>query len=402
MAYGVGGQGAVDIADDKSFYETFTDYIFDFDFDDLQTGLAEDVLSLFQTENPETGKMEIDYGKLLSSGTGIASILGVLPDSFTQAQIAPAGYTVPVPKMTATRSRVPGTYDSTRRSGSGGQRYFTDTAYTKEGVDIPDQTAEIARLQAANLANPAREILPVAPTTTTTPANTGSTLLSNYVKTLPTGQEQVAPTVPDVTINRPVEYIEVPAEPIIGARRGGAVADIVRAFSGGDIVPSIPQQVMGGADILSVIRDNIPSTANLTDEEIFAILDATSGMMGDSMLKLVTKAKGGKIRSGLSNIMMGNRSFSLGGGIASLPSRYLGTAEDGMADTIPASIDGKDPAALAGGEFVVAADVVSGLGNGNSEAGAKELYNMMDRVRQARTGTKQQGKQINPQQMMMA
>jgi len=393
MAYGVGGQGAVDIADDKSFYETFTDYIFDFNFDDLQTGLAEDVLSLFQTENPKTGKMEIDYGKLLSSGTGIASLLGVLPDSFTQAQIAPAGYTTPVPNITATRSRVPGTYDPTRRSGSGGQRYFTDTAYTKEGVAIPDQTAEIASLQAANLANPAREVITPAPTTTTTPANTGSTLLSNYVKMLPTGQEQVAPTVPDAAaiINNPV-----------GARSGGAVADIVRAFSGGDIVPSIPQQVMGGADIINVIRDNIPSTANLTDEEIFAILDATSGMMGDSMLKLVTKAKGGKIRSGLSDIMMSNRSFSPGGGIASLPSRYLGTAEDGMADTIPATIDGKDPAALAGGEFVVAADVVSGLGNGNSEAGAKELYNMMDRVRQARTGTKQQGKQINPQQMMMA
>ena len=189
--------------EDKSLFDKFTDYIFDFDFtdDDLSgTGLAEDIFNVFKTKNPKTGKMEIDYGKLVGGGTGIASILGLLPDSFTQAQIAPAGYTVPVPKMTATRSRVPGTYDSTRRSGSGGQRYFTDTAYTKEGVDIPDQTAEIARLQAANLANPARETLPVAPTTTTTPTNTGSTLLSNYVQMLPTGQEQVAPTVPDVTI----------------------------------------------------------------------------------------------------------------------------------------------------------------------------------------------------------
>ena len=155
------------------------------------------------------------------------------------------------------------------------------------------------------------------------------------------------------------------------------------------------------ADIIGVIRDNIPSSANLTDEEIMAILDATSGLMGDNMLKLVTKAKGGKIRSGISDIIANTRSFSLGGGIANLPSRYLGTAEDGMADTIPATIDGKDPAALAGGEFVVAADVVSGLGNGNSEAGAKELYDMMDRVRKARTGTTKQGKQINPRQMMI-
>ena len=54
--------------------------------------------------------------------------------------------------------------------------------------------------------------------------------------------------------------------------------------------------------------------------------------------------------------------------------RYLSGSMDGMADTIPASIDGKDPAALSGGEFVIPADVVSGMGNGNSDAGAKNLY----------------------------
>jgi hypothetical protein len=83
-----------------------------------------------------------------------------------------------------------------------------------------------------------------------------------------------------------------------------------------------------------------------------------------------------------------------------MPSRYLNSAADGMADTIPSSIDNKDPAALSGGEFVVAADVVSGLGNGNSNAGAQQLYNMMDRVRKARTGTTKQGKQIKPQSVM--
>jgi len=388
--------------DDQSLFDTIKDYVFDFDFtDDGQTGLVEDVLGLLKTKNPKTGKMEFDPTKIVGSGAGIASLLGLLPDKFTQAQIAPAGYTVPVPDMTATRRRVSGTYDPTRRPGSGGQRYFTDTVYTKEGEAIPDLTAQAEALKAANLSNLAKETLPVAPTTTTTPTNTGSTLLSNFVKTLSADKQQTAPTVPDVTINRPVKYIEVPVEPVVGARSGGAVADIVRAFQGGDLVRSIPQQVMGMEDIIGVIRDNIPSAGNLTDEEIMAILDATSGLMGENMLKLVTKAKGGKIRSGISNIMANTRSFSLGGGIANLPSRYLGTAEDGMADTIPATIDGKDPAALAGGEFVVAADVVSGLGNGNSEAGAKELYDMMDRVRKARTGTTKQGKQINPKQMMM-
>jgi hypothetical protein len=88
------------------------------------------------------------------------------------------------------------------------------------------------------------------------------------------------------------------------------------------------------------------------------------------------------------------------GGIANAASRYLNSSADGMADTIPSSIDNKDPAALSGGEFVVAADVVSGLGNGNSNAGAKQLYDMMDRVRQARTGTTKQGKQIKPNSVM--
>jgi hypothetical protein len=55
------------------------------------------------------------------------------------------------------------------------------------------------------------------------------------------------------------------------------------------------------------------------------------------------------------------------------------------------------PAKLSHGEFVIPADVVSHLGNGNSDAGAKVLYKMMDRVRHARTGNKKQGKRINPE-----
>ena len=66
--------------------------------------------------------------------------------------------------------------------------------------------------------------------------------------------------------------------------------------------------------------------------------------------------------------------------------RYLQGSTDGMADKLRTSIDGKQPAALSHGEFVIPADVVSHLGNGNSDAGAKKLYSMMDKIRQARTG----------------
>jgi len=85
------------------------------------------------------------------------------------------------------------------------------------------------------------------------------------------------------------------------------------------------------------------------------------------------------------------------GGLAGLKKgKYLDGATDGMADKIPATIDKTQPAALSDGEFVIPADVVSHLGNGNSDAGAKVLTEMMDKVRMARTGNKKQGKEIDP------
>jgi hypothetical protein len=74
--------------------------------------------------------------------------------------------------------------------------------------------------------------------------------------------------------------------------------------------------------------------------------------------------------------------------------RMLEGPGDGMSDSIPASIAGKQPARLADGEFVIPADVVSHLGNGSTDAGAKKLYGMMDKIRMARTGTKKQAPEI--------
>jgi hypothetical protein len=88
------------------------------------------------------------------------------------------------------------------------------------------------------------------------------------------------------------------------------------------------------------------------------------------------------------------------GGLMAAHGTYLRGSTDGMADKLDTSIEGKQPAKLSHGEFVVPADVVSHLGNGNSDAGAKKLYQMMDRIRVARTGTKQQGKEINPDKFM--
>lgn len=77
---------------------------------------------------------------------------------------------------------------------------------------------------------------------------------------------------------------------------------------------------------------------------------------------------------------------------------------DGMSDSIPAVIKGPRPqrAALADGEFVVPADVVSHLGNGSTEAGAKHLYSMMDRIRAARTGRKKQAPAVKANKYLPA
>jgi hypothetical protein len=95
------------------------------------------------------------------------------------------------------------------------------------------------------------------------------------------------------------------------------------------------------------------------------------------------------------------------GGNAGVPEyaaggKFLRGGGDGMSDSIPAMIHGEKPqqAALADGEFVIPADVVSHLGNGSSEAGSRKLYDMMDKIRMARTGKKAQGKKINPDKFL--
>jgi len=113
-----------------------------------------------------------------------------------------------------------------------------------------------------------------------------------------------------------------------------------------------------------------------------------SSEMGTSQYSVATDPYSGNIAQRMAE-----------GGITSLGSysdggRLLKGPGDGMSDNIPARIGRKQEARLADGEFVVPADVVSHLGNGSTDAGAKTLYAMMNKVRKARTGTKKQGRQI--------
>jgi hypothetical protein len=93
---------------------------------------------------------------------------------------------------------------------------------------------------------------------------------------------------------------------------------------------------------------------------------------------------------------MGGMAYNHGGvsdlGGYSDGGRLLKGPGDGVSDDIPASIGGKQPARLAEGEFVVPARIVSELGNGSTDAGAKRLYQMMDRIQSDRKKTTGKGK----------
>jgi hypothetical protein len=101
---------------------------------------------------------------------------------------------------------------------------------------------------------------------------------------------------------------------------------------------------------------------------------------------------GGMATGGLMAMAGGGMSsqFNLGG--YSDGGRLLRGPGDGVSDSIPATIGNKRPARLADGEFVVPARIVSELGNGSTEAGARKLYAMMDRVQRARRGTVGKGR----------
>jgi hypothetical protein len=94
--------------------------------------------------------------------------------------------------------------------------------------------------------------------------------------------------------------------------------------------------------------------------------------------------------------------YNLGGYADGGNPRLLKGPGDGMSDNIPAVIGRRQPARLADGEFVVPADVVSHLGNGSTDAGAKKLHEMMDKVRVARTGKKKQAPAVKPKKYMPA
>lgn len=159
--------------------------------------------------------------------------------------------------------------------------------------------------------------------------------------------------------------------------------------------PSTPRSV-------GIVQDTDPDTRNLdalrATQVRMAKLRKRTGLPSEKMPQYTSL---GAMNVGLGKPQSSPDQEMAQGGVAGLGDyaaggnpRLLKGPGDGMSDNIPATINGRQPARLADGEFVIPADVVSHLGNGSTDAGAKKLHDMMTRVRAARTGNPKQGKQI--------
>jgi hypothetical protein len=179
-------------------------------------------------------------------------------------------------------------------------------------------------------------------------------------------------------------------------------------YKAGTVTPPTPYTPvykdyrMAGGGVVELMSDQNAIGANTG----YPMADISKGAYATPYQQPISRNVIGGVSDTGVNPMTGEMTFA-GGGIADLGGysdggRMLKGPGDGMSDNIPATIAGKQPARLANEEFVIPADVVSHLGNGSSEAGAKQLYKMMDRVRQARTGKKAQGKQINASKLLPA
>jgi hypothetical protein len=193
--------------------------------------------------------------------------------------------------------------------------------------------------------------------------------------------------------------------------RGGSLSESIAQYQ--KMLEGRPQEAPAASRDVGIYYDQDPDTRyqdaltaaqirqSKVNQRAYVSPPAAKRPMPMGKLNMPTSAKskdsgGGDVEAAQGGIMQS----SLGGYAAGGNPRLLKGPGDGMSDNIPATINGRQPARLADGEFVIPADVVSHLGNGSTEAGAKHLHAMMDKVRKARTGNSKQGKQIKPQKYL--
>jgi hypothetical protein len=289
------------------------------------------------------------------------------------------GWKGSIPKLTAVREQVEmPAYEPYSGKAVMGGKFFTDPQYVGKtdtaGITAAQDAAkaEAARLKGINPTAPAAAVGTKFADNTLTKKQDMSGLRDIY---LMPGMGMTASS---------------PGEPLTAAQQSGIASAYSEKKAGPEYEVRDPSQFPNtGAskgidlDMLNRAASDIsklyqkPDTAGSVQSDTEPRIEQPNVFTGGIPAELVVPAAQG----GIMNLAKG---------------RYLAGPTDGMADKIPSSIDGKQPAKLSHGEFVIPADVVSHLGNGNSDAGANQLYKMMDRVRKARTGSTKQGKKINP------
>ena len=245
-------------------------------------------------------------------------------------------------------------------------------------VSFPEDKISTADLQAtalstANINNPAREARPVRP---------------------------IVEKQDSVVADEPASFLEVPTAESIAPETSSPFTSPYQYIEDDPTNPlniATPYFEGGLVELVEALR---------SAPELLAYLGAATGLGGlgsyaiNRGMSAYRDAEAEKIKR-----MTDPKNFKKTGGMAELGTRkqrYLDGETDGMADEVPATIDNEDPAALSDGEYVIPADVVSHLGNGNSDAGAKVLDEMLARVRKARTGETEQAPQINPKEFLPA
>jgi hypothetical protein len=291
-----------------------------------------------------------------------------------------------IPRFRAIREAVGGTYDPDRRPGSSGQRYFSDVEYANPNMPqrIFDPEAEGYETQAAYDArfDTATDTATDAARATTRKQATGLQALN--LSNLARQQRPAAQTLTDAGVREKLAMILDDSGNLTTERK--QIDQGIGAMNQYNINPYRASDLM-----------NVPlSDVNKMMSPYYTAYGETKpGGVADLYTLLQEYINGTKTQPYGTGEVQGMAQ----GGIASVAPQgqgyYLGGPTDGMADQIPATIDNRQPAALSDGEFVIPADVVSHLGNGNSNSGAQHLYGMMDKVRKARTGNSEQGRQID-------
>jgi hypothetical protein len=186
----------------------------------------------------------------------------------------------------------------------------------------------------------------------------------------------------------PVSY-NSEGQPIYGLSNNDikSYIDKLKTGSGSGILGGIAQQVSEAIAVPKWMAENNISYEQIAEALGISLAEARKRYPQAAKKAATTTASETPSKEG------GIVGYAVGGGLGSLGSysdggRLLKGPGDGVSDSIPATIGAKQqPARLADGEFVVPARIVSELGNGSTEAGAKKLYAMMDRVQRARGKT---------------